>query len=49
MSHIEDIIREKCTNPEEAEDLVSMARSALISKRQLLRTIDEIKEGVLNG
>jgi len=49
MSHIEDIIREKSSSSDEAEELISIIRAANSGSRQLSRLIDEIKEASLDG
>lgn len=48
LNQIEEIIREKSPNEEDAETLLELIHKAFVSKSNLQRAIEEIKESVLN-
>lgn len=48
MRLIENLIREKCEDPDDAERLISMIISASTNKNELISTINDIKEAILN-
>jgi hypothetical protein len=48
MSQIEDCIREKAQNPQDADELMELIRLAFEGRSQLISKIEEIKDGVLN-
>ena len=48
MEQIEEVIREKSQNTDDADALMELIQTAFISKRSVQRMIEELKEAVLN-
>ena len=49
MNNIYEMIREKCPDPGEQEELVGLLRLAFNSKRELAEKVEHMKEEILDG